>query len=320
MTDLKKEIRKTANSIAIGLILYTFILYGTVFLQLIISTVIIFVRYPQGDILQKQAFQDLFDNLLTSGTSSIIAVILGCCGLFIFFRKRVPAKELFQSGKKMSVGIFFQMLSIFMLCQLFFTFVGIVLELGLNLTGYSAISSLEAATSTSVTVSMFLYATFYGPLAEEIVYRGFVLRSLQKYGNMVALVISAALFGIMHANIPQGIFAFGVGLILGYITLEYSIGWSIALHMVNNCVFGDLFGMAISSFSEEIQIILSYGLQIGLSIPAIIILYKNRKKIWLFHEKSKSEKKIYSYILLSVGMIIFITINLLLAIMALEKI
>lgn len=322
MMNNKKDIKHSANKVAFGLILYMIILYGTVLFHYITSIIIAYVIFWENEELQNQALQILETNLLESGGSSILAVMLGCTLLFICFYKDISVKTLFQrtGEKKMKAVTFMQLVCIFMLCQLVFTFVSVLLECGLNIFGYSAMASLESATSVSTTVSMFLYAAFIGPIAEEIVYRGFVMRCLEKYGKLPALVVSSVLFGIMHANLPQGIFAFGVGLILGYVALEYSIGWSIALHIFNNFVISDLLGKAVAGLSEGMQNVILYGIEVALAIPAIVILWKKRSVVKQFCCENKAEKKVYRYIFLSIGMILFIAVNLGLAIWSLEKI
>ncbi|MBQ4522646.1 MAG: CPBP family intramembrane metalloprotease [Lachnospiraceae bacterium] len=74
------------------------------------------------------------------------------------------------------------------------------------------------------------------PIAEEIIYRGIVLRLCEKSMSFaVANVIQALLFGIYHMNLVQGIYAFFCGLVLGYICKKRkSIIASIFLHMVVN--------------------------------------------------------------------------------------
>lgn len=322
MISNKKDVKRGANRVALGLILYTIIMYATVLFHYVFSTILVYIIFWEDEALQDQALLKLENILLESGGSSILAVILGCVILFICFYKHFPVKMLFErtGEKKMTAKTFIYLLCIFMLCQFVFTFASMFLELGLNTFGYSAMASLEAATSVSTTASMFLYASFVGPIAEEIVYRGFVLRCLEKYGKMVALIVSAVLFGIMHANLPQGIFAFGVGLILGYVALEYSIVWSIALHIFNNFVFSDLLGKVVAGLSETMQVILMYGVELALAIPAVVILWKKRGVLKQFCQENKPEKKMYRYIFLSIGMIIFIVVNLGLAIWSLEKI
>ena len=74
------------------------------------------------------------------------------------------------------------------------------------------------------------------PVTEELLFRGAVLRSLQPYGKRFAIFCSALLFGLVHQNLTQTPFAFGFGLLAGYVAVEYSILWSMSLHILNNAV------------------------------------------------------------------------------------
>lgn len=61
------------------------------------------------------------------------------------------------------------------------------------------------------------------PIIEEILMRGFILNKLKgSYNNIIALLISTLLFGILHFNMVQTFSAFVCGLILGLIFLKYN--------------------------------------------------------------------------------------------------
>lgn len=56
-----------------------------------------------------------------------------------------------------------------------------------------------------------------GPIVEEVVFRGMVYRRARLYaGVWPAILISAALFGVYHLNLAQGIYAAGFGIVLAY--------------------------------------------------------------------------------------------------------
>ncbi len=79
------------------------------------------------------------------------------------------------------------------------------------------------------------------PFAEEVVFRGAILRKLlgmmDEKRHWVAIVLSALVFGIVHLNIPQGIHAFLIGLLLGWMYYRTrSILPGILFHWVNNSV------------------------------------------------------------------------------------
>lgn len=79
------------------------------------------------------------------------------------------------------------------------------------------------------------------PVAEEVVFRGAILRTLLisfgKQKHWIAIVLSALIFGLIHFNIAQGVHAFLMGLLLGWMYYRtYSIIPGIALHWVNNTI------------------------------------------------------------------------------------
>ncbi len=77
------------------------------------------------------------------------------------------------------------------------------------------------------------------PLAEEIVFRGAILRTLlgmvSKKNHWVAIMISAALFGAVHGNAAQFVNALLMGLLLGWMYYRTkSLVPGILMHWVNN--------------------------------------------------------------------------------------
>ena len=79
------------------------------------------------------------------------------------------------------------------------------------------------------------------PLAEEVVFRGAILRSLlamvSKKNHWVAILISAAMFGLAHGNKAQFVNALIMGLLLGWMYYRTkSLVPGILMHWVNNTV------------------------------------------------------------------------------------
>lgn len=70
---------------------------------------------------------------------------------------------------------------------------------------------------------------------EEMVYRGYVLRTLRSFGDTTAVVASSLLFALMHGNILQIPFALLVGLACGVLAVRTGRVWpSMLLHFLNN--------------------------------------------------------------------------------------
>ena len=82
-----------------------------------------------------------------------------------------------------------------------------------------------------------LYGILLGPVAEELCYRGLVFGYLEKsnVSIRIVIVVQAALFGIMHANLVQGLYAFALGVLFGYLRYKYkTLLLMIGAHMLFN--------------------------------------------------------------------------------------
>ena len=301
---MKKAIKKDANRVAWGLILYSLITVAVIVVDVIVRVVWLLIKETWNPEL-KINIDAYMEGYMEEATSTMIGVVLGVLFLILFFWKRVPIKTVFVENRKMSPGLFFQILCVFLGMQMIFVGVDIVLEAGLNVIGYSAKESMEIATGGSTTLSMFLYVSFAGPVAEELVYRGFVLKSLQKHGKMVAILVSAVLFGVMHANLPQGLFAFAVGIILGYVTVEYSIKWSILLHIVNNFLLAEVLTIATSGLEEQMQGMIESVVIFGFFLLGAVFVWRKRAGIKEYVLANREPKKKYWYALTAIMIIVF---------------
>lgn len=73
------------------------------------------------------------------------------------------------------------------------------------------------------------------PLAEELVFRGAVQSFLQPLGKRAALLTAAMLFAVQHGGAAGMLYAFGMGLVLGWLRERtQSVLPCILLHSVNN--------------------------------------------------------------------------------------
>ena len=143
----------------------------------------------------------------------------------------------------------------------------------------SIIEAMEDVAVTGDTLSMFLYLCIVAPVFEEVIFRGLVLRTLQPYGRKFAILASAFLFGIFHGNILQTPFAFAAGLVLGYVTLEYSLVWAVLLHTINNLILGDTLVRVMNHLPLWIGELLFAGIIWGSVLAAIIFLVIKRKQV-----------------------------------------
>lgn len=86
------------------------------------------------------------------------------------------------------------------------------------------------------TAEMFFLVVIISPIIEELIFRFCILGIFNKFSPFwLANVIQAGCFGIYHMNIVQGIYAFLLGLFIGYIKKRYkNIMYCILFHMSLN--------------------------------------------------------------------------------------
>lgn len=108
-----------------------------------------------------------------------------------------------------------------------------VLERLWGLAGFTA--QAAAGGDETITPLLALYVCVAGPVLEELIYRGVVMRRLLP-GPRRAILLSALCFGLMHHDLYQGMSAFLGGLVFGYAALRYGLAASIGLHITSNTI------------------------------------------------------------------------------------
>lgn len=100
-------------------------------------------------------------------------------------------------------------------------------------------------------------------LVEEMIFRGYLLGTLRPLGNGIAVVTSAFLFGLFHGNVQQFVFAFILGLVLAFLTVQTKSIWpAVVLHFSNNAmaVFLDYASQFTSEADAGATNIITFGL------------------------------------------------------------
>ena len=126
------------------------------------------------------------------------------------------------------------------------------------------------------------------PLAEELVFRGAILRSLLKWNSRpwVAIVISAALFSAAHLNPAQIPHTFLIGLLLGWMYWRTdSIVPGVVFHWVNNTVAYVLYNFypnpdlkLIDLFGTQQHVLMAVGFSLCILIPSLLQLNLRMRK------------------------------------------
>lgn len=84
------------------------------------------------------------------------------------------------------------------------------------------------------------------PVFEEILYRGLLLRALEPWGRLPALIVTSLVFGLGHGPV-QLTGTVALGWVLGWLTLEYKSIWpAVLLHAAFNATAGLVFLAAVN--------------------------------------------------------------------------
>ncbi|MDX2015638.1 MAG: type II CAAX endopeptidase family protein [Myxococcaceae bacterium] len=96
---------------------------------------------------------------------------------------------------------------------------------------------------------------------EELLFRGYVqTRFVERWGTVKGIVFTAALFGLWHMDVRQGLFAFGVGCFLGWGAHRAgSVVPGAMAHLLNNLIS---FGLSRAFAGEE---------DTASALPAVIV-------------------------------------------------
>lgn len=128
----------------------------------------------------------------------------------------------------------------------------------------------------------FLSVVVFVPIAEELLFRGILLSELKQVIKAEwAAFLSAVAFGIFHANVFQGVYAFLLGFLIGlvYVWTE-SIWAAIVMHMLFNFYGGSLLDLLEIS-ADGLFFYHWYNLlpllMLFVAIPVVIYLYQHRR-------------------------------------------
>lgn len=182
----------------------------------------------------------IFGNVLTKTDITLVLQIilqvisLGISSIFVLSyvnKKDIKEKRNINSKNKVKI-LFISILMIFGL-QFILSLV-IYPAIGLD---YSTTDMFDVNSKSSLISKIILViAVAVTPaIFEELFFRKAIIDFTMKYGKNFALVFSALIFGILHMNLAQGLFAFIAGIIFGSIYLyTRDIKFTMLIHFINN--------------------------------------------------------------------------------------
>lgn len=181
---------------------------------------------------------DVFFQTSSANTAMNLMIYLICnVGIALFGCRwaRIQIPSLFQT-KGLSIGRVLMYMCIAIGLQTACGYLSVFITDFLSQAG---ITAYEADFSTGQNfknvVLMTIYSCIVAPVTEELLFRGFLLKTTSRVSQRFGILLSAVLFGLWHENISQFVLAFFVGIFMGYLTIKHdSIMPAILCHMAVN--------------------------------------------------------------------------------------
>ena len=230
--------------------------------------------------------------LLTFAPLYLIAVPIG-----LLLLRKVPAKPLEKHDLKPSRYIVTVIICIFMMYagNILGTIITALLQL---LPGVSAGNPILGYATDNALLPKVLFMVILAPVIEEYIFRKQLIDRMHIYGEKLAVVTSALMFGLFHGNLSQFFYAFALGLVFGYVYLKTGkLRYSIGLHMLINLlgsVVGPFFlekvavvdtmeNMDLAALEPVMPWLIAFGayvlVLIGLAIAGLVLLCLNKRKV-----------------------------------------
>lgn len=239
----KKRMKMTFNRLGWGVVttilFWMALLYGITILAVVAD-----------GLAETSLFFDLYnENLLLINEATLLIAVVVSFFVFQTVPEEIERKPISFGG---FVKIMFMCFSVSYIGNLigtiFLTFWGM-------LTGNEVGNQLEEILSTTDPWMMFFSVGILAPLLEELVFRKFLIDRTRKYGETVAILVSAGLFALFHQNFAQLIYTFAAGVMLGYLYYKSGNYWlAVLLHAIFNIVGGVLPTLLVPdilAFTEE---------------------------------------------------------------------
>ena len=246
-TNLKRDIRSVCLTVTAFVasitILSSFIMVIIIFIQVLTNDMFMQILLQSDDafntLMSNRPFQLMMSATMQDwiGVVSCLSIILGSLWFFLMRGKRFVTTDVTKKTAKAQPLMLLQIFVLIGGVQLVMILINMMLQTILAQSDVSMTDTLESSTSSILaTPAGWIYIILIAPVVEETVFRGAVMRKLERYGANFAIITSSLLFGLYHVILFQAIFAFAVGLLFAYVAGRYSLKWAMLLHGLNNLI------------------------------------------------------------------------------------
>lgn len=237
----RKELKKLGNIMGVTLTAY-----------LVLQVISVFVLEAFG-LMQAYENSVLFQDGFTIIAVEIVALCIPF-GIMALANKKKYITPVVPS-EKIKIGSLVLWVGFGMICCVGADYVVGFLSMISEAVGFSLEQPEMLAPDTWFACILSVLATaVIPPICEEFAMRCCGVGLLRKYGKGFAVLAVAMIFGLVHGNIVQFVFASLIGVILGYVTVKTnSILPAIFIHACNNgmSVFVDVLNFALGKDVDD---------------------------------------------------------------------
>lgn len=179
----------------------------------------------------------------------------------------------------------------------------------------NAVAALEGDIVSTPFLAMLFMIGIFGPFCEEFVFRGVIYRSYRRNGNyndnmryqnirnngLSAIFLSSLLFGLMHMNFNQALYAFAIGVFLALLVEAAGSLWaSVFCHMffnscqvvlmyVSDSILDSIYGQAVNEAAGLSTQELLAALSVYLIIAAVTTPIAGCVIVWIAKNEGRQE-------------------------------
>lgn len=289
-------------------VIYSYIFYAVLPYVKTFLTGIITVFTDSSVIYARSLCENLFSSMLFQSFNEIVADMLCFFIPFILFAKYIlkissDRAAPLQGGFVKGIIPTFAFANIAssgasQFCESIGSFVFPGLFSGNAVGGY--VSQTSATTGVLDLLIYFLLLCVVAPVFEELVFRGIIFASIRPYGKGFAVVVSSLLFGLLHGNISQFVYAVTFGLVLATVREKTgNLKSVILLHFMNNAfsfIMADIIPFfADNKLSVLINSVAYFALAV-LSFFGIKNLFSGKQETGQAEEEAVVEAKVSSVV------------------------
>ena len=245
------------------------------------AVIIALSEFVFGPLLLKTDLEKLVETIGPSLTL-LLTDLPNVIFLLVFWLviRKIPKSEWHRGS--MSFMSMFQIFVMMYAVSTVFNLIGTLISKAAPAGGTEALNMINTMVSSGLPTGMMM-TVLIAPVLEELAFRKFMLDRIRNYGEKTAIVFSALCFGLYHGNLTQFLYAFTVGLFLGYVYCRNGkVLYTIIMHALLNLLSSSimLFSPLLGNGTIGMVILAALALMVaGLSLMGFVqLIYHLRKK------------------------------------------